>query len=116
MAVVIVITHSENNEIKELVQVDRKLILGSSIYCDIFLEDKGISGMQCQFHRAKTGHLVATNLDLKKEVLLNQTKLKKAALKANDVLKIGHFVLSLDLEELTPEEKKIMDSEYEEFV
>jgi hypothetical protein len=116
MAVVIVITRPDKPEVQKIISLDRKLILGSSVYCDIVLEDKTIASMQCQFQPVKTGHVVATNLDLKKEVLINQSRLKKAALRVDDIMKIGPFILKIDTSQLTVDELMILNSEYEEFV
>lgn len=116
MAVVIVITRHDNpQDIKEF-KVTKKLVLGNSIYCDVVLEDKTVASMQCEIHPSKTGHIIAKNLDAKKEVLLNQTRLKKAALNSTDILKIGPFLLSIDPDQLTPEELALINTEYEEFV
>lgn len=116
MAMVIVITRPDKPEMQKIISVDKKLVIGSSVYCDVVLEDRTVASMQCQIQPAKTGHIVATNLDIKKEVLLNQSRLKKAAIKADDVLKIGPFVLRLDPTQLTADELKILNTEYEEFV
>ncbi|MBC7713800.1 MAG: FHA domain-containing protein [Rhizobacter sp.] len=116
MALVIVITRPDKPEVQKVISVDRKLVLGNSVYCDVVLEDKAIASMQCQVHPAITGHVVITNLDTKKEVLLNQSRLKKAALGVDDVLKIGAFLLRIDPTQLTPEELVILNTEYEEFV
>jgi len=116
MAVVIVITRHDNpQDIKEIT-VTKKLVLGNSIYCDVVLEDKTIASMQCEIHPAKTGHIIAKNLDAKKEVLLNQSRLKKSALNSSDILKIGSFLVSIDPDQLTPEELAVINTEYEEFV
>ena len=72
--------------------------------------------MQCEIHPVKTGHIIAKNLDTKKEVLLNQSRLKKAALSSTDILKIGPFLVSIDKDQLTPEELAVINTEYEEFV
>lgn len=116
MAVVIVITRPDNPEIQKVISVDKKLVIGSSMYCDIVLEDRTVASMQCQLQPAKTGHILATNLDTKKEVLLNQSRLKRSAIKADDVIKIGPFILRVDPTQLTADELKIMNTEYEEFV
>lgn len=116
MAVVIVITRHDNpQDIKEI-QVTKKLVLGNSIYCDVVLEDKTVASMQCEIQPLKTGHIIAKNLDAKKEVLLNQTRLKKAALNSTDILKIGPYRLSIDKDQLTAEELAVINTEYEEFV
>lgn len=116
MAVVLVITREDNpHDIKE-VAVTRKLVLGHSVYCDVVLEDKTVASMQCEIQQVKSGHIVAKNLDAKKEVLINQLRLKKSAIKTEDVLKIGPFLLSIDPDQLTPEEKIVLNTEYEEFV
>lgn len=116
MAVVIVITRHDNpQDIKEIT-VTKKLVLGNSIYCDVVLEDKTVASMQCEIQPSKTGHIIAKNLDAKKEVLLNQTRLKKAALNSTDILKIGPFLLSIDKDQLTAEELAVINTEYEEFV
>lgn len=116
MAVVIIITRHDNpQDIKEFT-VTKKLVLGNSIYCDVVLEDKTVASMQCEIQPVKTGHIIAKNLDAKKEVLLNQSRLKKAALNSTDILKIGPFLVSIDKDQLTPEELAVINTEYEEFV
>lgn len=116
MAVVIVVTRQDNpQDIKEFT-VTKKLVLGNSIYCDVVLEDKTVASMQCEIQPAKTGHIIAKNLDAKKEVLLNQTRLKRAAISSNDILKIGPFLVSINKERLTAEELALINTEYEEFV
>lgn len=116
MAVVIVITRHDNpQDIKEI-SVTKKIILGNSIYCDVVLEDKTVASMQCEILQAKSGHIIIKNLDSKKEVLLNQTRLKKASITSTDVLKIGPYLLSIDNDQLTPEELAVINTEYEEFV
>lgn len=116
MAIVIVISRTDKPEDKKEIAVDRKLVLGHSVYCDVVLDDKTVAGMQCEIQRAKTGHVLARNLDLKKEVHLNQLRLKRSPIKSDDVLKIGPFVLRIDPTRLTAEEAAILNSEYEEFV
>lgn len=116
MAVVLVITRPDKPDVQKSISVDKKLVIGSSLYCDLVLEDKNISGMQCQIQPVKSGHILATNLDLKKEVLLNQARLKRSAIKADDVLKIGPFILRVDPTQLTADELKILNTDYEEFV
>lgn len=116
MAVVIVVTRHDNpQDIKEFA-VTKKLVLGNSIYCDVILEDKTVASMQCEIQPAKTGHIIAKNLDAKKEVLLNQSRLKRAAITSSDILKIGPFLVSIDKDKLTPEELAVINTEYEEFV
>lgn len=116
MAFVFTLSRPDKPDLKKEITINRKVVLGNSVYCDVILEDKTIASMQCEIAPVKTGHLVAKNLDSKKEVLLNQQRLKKAALKVDDVLKIGPFVLTLDPSQLTPEELAIINTEYEEFV
>ncbi|AUN98751.1 hypothetical protein DOM21_07325 [Bacteriovorax stolpii] len=116
MAFILVISRPDMPEVKKEITVDRKLVLGNSLYCDVVLEDKTIASMQCEILPVKTGHIVAKNLDLKKEVHLNQLRLKRSALKLDDTLKIGPFVLKIDPTKLTPEELAIINTEYEEFV
>ena len=116
MAVVIVITRHDNpQEIKKF-PVTKKMIIGNSIYCDVVLEDKTIASMQCEILPVKSGHIIAKNLDSKKEILLNQTRLKRSAITSTDILKIGQFLLSIDKEQLTEEELAVINTEYEEFV
>jgi pSer/pThr/pTyr-binding forkhead associated (FHA) protein len=116
MALILVITRTDKpNEVKAI-PLDRKLIVGHSLYCDVVLEDKTVANMQCEIQPVKSGHIVVKNLDGKKEVLLNQVKLRKSAIKADDVLKIGPFILRIDPRELTPEETALLNAEYEEFV
>jgi hypothetical protein len=116
MAFVFVVTRLDKPEIQNNIPIDKKLVLGSSIYCDVVLADKSIASMQCQIQPVKTGHIVVTNLDMKREVLVNQTRLKKSAIKADDVLKIGPFLLRLDPAQLTADELIVLSTEYEEFV
>ena len=113
MAVYIVVTRPDKPELLNEVPVTRKLVLGNSVYCDIILDDKTVASMQCEITQVKTGHILAKNLDMKKEVILNQARLKKAALKADDVLKIGPFIIRIDPTKLTQEELVVINSEYE---
>ncbi|MGZ3790545.1 MAG: FHA domain-containing protein [Bacteriovorax sp.] len=115
MAIVVVIKHLEKLEVKEVV-LNGKLVVGQSVYCDVKLDDKLIASMQCQFQTTKCGHVLVTNLDLKREVLINQARLKKSPLKSDDVLKIGSYVLSIDQSKLTPEELSVINAEYIEMV
>jgi hypothetical protein len=116
MALAIVISRTDKDTENKIIPLTRKLILGNSIYCDVVLEDKSVANMQCEIITAKTGHIVFKNLDGKKEVLLNQTRIKKSVLKIDDVLKIGPFTLMIDHTQLTDEELAIINTEYEEFV
>lgn len=116
MAIVLVVTRSDKpNDIKEIA-VNRKLVVGNSVYCDIVLEDKAVASMQCEILPVKSGHIVAKNLDQKKEIHINQLRLKKAAIKADDVLHIGPFLIRIDPTKLTPEELAVINTEYEEFI
>lgn len=116
MAIVIVISRPDKPEVLKEISLDRKLVFGHSVYCDVVLEDKLVAGMQCEILPVKTGHVVIKNLDLKKEVHLNQSRVKKAAIKADDVLKIGPFVLRIDPTKLTAEELALLNTEYEEYI
>lgn len=116
MAVVIVISHPTKPELQQQFSVTGKLVLGNSVYCDVKLDDKLVASMQCQVQPTKSGHIVVTNLDLKKEVYLNKTRLKKSSLRVDDVLKIGPFVLTIDPLKLTPEELEVINTEYVEYI
>ena len=116
MALVLLITRSDQPDVLKTVPVEKKLILGSSIYCDIVLEDRSVASMQCEVWPARSGHLLIKNLDSKKEVLLNQSRLKKAALKIEDTIKVGAFLMKIDSTQLTVEEIAVLNTEYEEFV
>ncbi len=116
MAVVFVLSRTDKPDERQEIPIKDKLIVGKSVYCDIKLDDKLISSIQCEIKTTKSGHVVAQNMDMKREVLLNQARLKKSALKVNDVLKIGPFVLTIDESKLTPEELTSLNTEYEEFV
>lgn len=116
MAVVFVLSRTDKPGEKQEFPIKDKLVLGKSVYCDVKLDDKLISSIQCEIRTAKTGHVIVQNMDLKREVFINQNKLKKAALKATDVLKIGPFELSIDQTKLTPEELDIINTDYEEMV
>ncbi len=115
MSVVIVIERIDKEDRKEIA-VEKKLILGQSVYCDITLDDKMIAKMQCEIELAKSGHVVMTNIDRKRDVYLNESKLKKSGIKVSDKVKIGPFILSIDSSKLTPEELEIINTEYEEFI
>lgn len=116
MAVVIVIQRTDKPESKMEIPIVKKIILGQSMYCDVILDDKMVAKMQCEIEPAKSGHIVVTNIDKKRDVYLNESKLKRSGFKKGDVIKIGPFVLSIDPSQLTPEEQAIINSEYEEFV
>lgn len=116
MAIVLVITRPDKTDDIKEIPVNRKLVLGHSVYCDVVLDDKSVANMQCEIEQAKTGHILAKNLDLKKEVHINQSRLKRSALKTDDVLKIGPFILRIDPTKLTPEEVQLLNSEFEELV
>lgn len=116
MAVVFVISRTDKPDEKMEIPIKEKLVLGKSVYCDVKLDDKLISSIQCEIKTTKTGHVIAQNMDLKREVLINQNRLKKSALKATDVLKIGPFLLTIDQSKLTPEEIAIINTDYEEMV
>lgn len=116
MALAIVISRTDKAMENKIIPLTRKIILGNSVYCDVVLEDKSVASMQCEIITAKSGHIVFKNLDGKKEVLLNQTRIKKSAMKSDDVLKIGPFTLTIDHSQLTEEELAIINTEYEEFV
>jgi hypothetical protein len=115
MAIVLVISRTDKPEIKQEVYVNGKMVIGQSVYCDVLLADKLVSSMQCQLQTTKSGHLVVTNLDLKREVYINKTRLKKSSLRIDDVLTIGPFVLSIDQSKLTPEEMTVLNTEYVEY-
>lgn len=116
MAVVFVLSRTDKPDERQEIPIKEKLVLGKSVYCDVKLDDKLISSIQCEIKTTKTGHVIAQNMDMKREVLLNQSRLKKSALKATDVLKIGPFLLSIDQSKLTPEEIEIINTDYEEMV
>ena len=115
MAIIIIVSRPDQPELRQEFSVTRKIVVGQSVYCDVKLDDKLVSSMQCQIQPTKTGHIVVTNLDQKREVFLNQSRLKRSSLKVNDVLKIGPFVLQLDPNKLTDDELKIINTEYEEY-
>ena len=112
MAVTILISRSDMLEMVREIHVNRKLVLGNSVYCDVILEDKTVASLQCEIQPTKTGHVVAKNLDAKKDVYLNKTKLKRSAIKVDDVLQIGPFILRIDPTKLTPEELVVLNTEY----
>lgn len=116
MAVFLVVTRPDKPEVLEEIAVTRKLVLGNSVYCDVVLDDKMVASMQCEVIQVKTGHIVVKNIDLKREVLLNQSRLRKSAIKPDDEIKIGPFVVRIDPTKLTVEEIAVLNSEYEEFV
>lgn len=116
MAVFLVVTRPDKPEVLKEIAVTRKLVLGNSVYCDLFLDDKMVASMQCEVVQAKTGHIVVKNIDAKRDILLNQVRFKKSVIKPDDELKIGPFVLRIDPTKLTPEELEVLNSEYEEFV
>ncbi|MBC7541039.1 MAG: FHA domain-containing protein [Bacteriovorax sp.] len=115
MAIVLVISRPDKPEIKQEISVNGKMVIGQSVYCDVKLDDKLIANMQCQVHTAKSGHIVVTNLDLKREVYINKTRLRKSSLKVDDVLTIGPFVIIIDPDKLTLEELEVINTEYIEY-
>jgi hypothetical protein len=116
MAVIIVITRLDRPEVEQFIPLAKKIVLGSSIYCDIHLEDKMLAKMQCQIQKMSTGQVIISNLDFKRDILLNETRIRKAAIRANDVVKIGAFLLKVDATQLTEEEIQILNTDYEEIV
>lgn len=119
MTIILVVTKEGKTEEKGEYVISKKMIIGSSVYCDIILSDKNISGMQCQIEPVKTGHILVTTMDAKKEVFLNDSKLKKNGrhpFRVDDTLKVGPFVLRIDPTKVTKEELLILNSEYEELV
>lgn len=115
MAVVLVISRADQPDLKEEYQVAGKMVIGHSTYCDIKLNDKLVSNLQCQVQQIKSGQVIITNLDMKKAVYLNKTKLKRASLKVNDVLEIGPFVVRIDPEKLSNEEIELINAEFIEY-
>ncbi len=78
--------------------------------------EKDIKLDQPEINTTKTGHLVVTNMDMKREVYLNQARLKRSSIKVDDLLKIGPFVLQIDQSRLTPEEMSLINTEYIEYI
>lgn len=115
MAIVLVISRPDKPGLKQEYSVNGKLIIGQSVYCDVKLDDKLVSSMQCQVQTTKSGHIVVTNLDLKREVYINKSRLKKSSLGLEDVLKIGPFVITIDPNKLTPAELEVINTEYIEY-
>jgi hypothetical protein len=116
MALVLIMTKVDEPSLKELIPIERKLLLGNSIYCDVVLNDKSIGSIQCQIHPAVSGHLIVTNLNKKVEIRLNKSKLKKSAMRVDDIVSVGAYFLKIDSGQLTEDEWLILDTEYEEFV
>jgi pSer/pThr/pTyr-binding forkhead associated (FHA) protein len=116
MAVVFVISRTDKPEERMEIPNKDKLILGKSVYCDIKLDDKLISSIQCEIKTTKSGQVIVQNMDMKREVLINKSRLKKSVIKASDVLRIGPFELSIDQSKLTEEELSIINTDYEEMV
>lgn len=116
MAVFIVVQRQDKPEEKIEIQVSKRIVLGQSKYCDVFLDDKMVAKMQCEIEPVKSGHIVATNVDKKRDVYINEHKLKRAGIKKDDVIKIGQYVVRIDHSKLTPEELAIINSDFEEFV
>lgn len=115
MAIILVISRTDKPELKQEISISGKMVIGQSPYCDVKLDDKLISSMQCQVQTTKSGHIVVTNLDLKREVYINTMRLKKSILKLDDVLKIGPFVITIDSNKLTPAELEVINTEYIEY-
>lgn len=115
MAIVLVISRPDRPGVLQEISVNGKMVIGQSVYCDVKLDDKLVSSMQCQLQTTKSGHLVVTNLDLKKEVYLNTSRLKKSSLKVDDVLKIGPFIITINPDKLTPSELEVINTEYIEY-
>ncbi len=117
MAVVLVLERSDKKDDPKVeIPIVKKIVLGQSPYCDVTLNDKMVAKMQCEIEFSKSGHIVVTNVDQKRDVFLNKSKLKRAGLKLDDVLKIGPFVLRIDPTKLTPEESAVINTEFEEYV
>lgn len=116
MAVVFIVSREDNPHVKQEYPIKEKLVVGKSVYCDVKLDDKLVSSIQCEIKTTKSGHVVVTNMDLKREVLLNHGRLKKAPIKTDDILKIGPFVMTIDRSKLTEEEINILNSEYVEYI
>lgn len=116
MSLVLVIERTDKPDSRKEIPIEKKLVIGQSVYCDVILDDKMIAKMQCQIELSKSGHVVVTNIDKKRDVFLNESKLKRSGIKKGDVLKIGPFILSIDPTKLTQEELDIINTEYEEFV
>lgn len=115
MAIVLLISRADKPESIQEIFVRGKMVMGQSVYCDVKLDDKLVANMQCEVQTVKSGHIVVTNLDQKREVYINKTRLKKSSLKLEDVLKIGPFVITISPEKLTPEELEVINSEYIEY-
>ncbi len=116
MAVFLVVTRPDKPEVMHEIAVTRKIVMGNSLYCDVVLDDKMVASMQCEVVQVKTGHIVVKNIDAKREILLNQVRIKKSAMKPDDEMKIGPFVVKIDPTKLTVDELAVLNSEYEEFV
>ncbi|MFA6235884.1 MAG: FHA domain-containing protein [Bacteriovorax sp.] len=116
MAIVLVISRPDKPEVRQEISLDgKKMILGHSVYCDVKLDDKLVGSMQCEVLTAKSGHIVINNLDQKREVYINQTRLKRSSLKSSDILKIGPFIITIDPDKLTQDELAVINTEWIEY-
>lgn len=115
MAIVIIVKNSQNSQTTSF-EVNRKLIIGNSPYCDIFIDDRSIAKMQCEIAPHKSGHVVARNLDQKKVVMINALRLKRSPVRVEDRIVIGNYEIRLDPKELTEQEAKTLLSDFEEYV
>lgn len=116
MAVVLIVSHVFNLEEAQEILVNRKIVLGNSMYCDVVLRDKNIASLQCEINTHKSGHILARNLDPKKDVFINNSRLKRSPIGLDDVVRIGSYNVRIDLSRLSPDEEVILKSEFEEFV
>ena len=115
MAIVLQISRSDNPDNVQEILVNGKMVMGQSIYCDVKLDDKLVANMQREIRTAKSGHIVVTNLDLKREVYINKARLKKSGLKVSDVLIIGPFEIKINSEKLTEKELEVLSMKYIEY-
>lgn len=115
MAIVLIVKNSENSQTTSF-EVNRKLIIGNSPYCDIFIDDKSVAKMQCEIAPHKSGHIVVRNLDQKKIVLINALRLKRSPVRVEDRIFIGAYEMRLDPGALTDEEAKTLLTDFEEYV
>lgn len=116
MAIVLEVKNLNEPSDIQTIEIDRRIVMGSSLYCDIVLRDKLISTLQCEVLPHKSGHIIVKNLDLKKEVFINSLRLKRSPFTLLDRLRIATYEIKIIEFHLTDQEREILNSDFEEFV
>lgn len=116
MAIVLEIKNLNEPDDIQKIEINRRIVIGSSMYCDIVLKDKLVSTLQCEVAPHKSGHIIAKNLDLKKEVFINSLRLKRSPITLLDRVRIGAYEIKIIDSLLTDQERENLNTDFEEFV